>query len=197
MHCDCARSVQVRHLPRSALGLADASTSNAIRPLADKISQGTLAAIDPNLSAFTQHGGKLLMYHGWTGSEHRAAGEREISTRALEKTTRLGGRRGVAAPLHGPGHGALRRQRRAEHVRHDERARAAGSRAGRCRNGIVATHSTAGKVDRTRPLLAPTRRSRDTPAPAASTTPSTSCAGRRNHSSCALFLTALTPARSE
>ncbi len=34
--------------------------------LADKIDNGTINAINPDLSAFTKHGGKLLMYHGWS-----------------------------------------------------------------------------------------------------------------------------------
>lgn len=34
--------------------------------LADKIDNGTINAINPDLSAFRQRGGKLLMYHGWS-----------------------------------------------------------------------------------------------------------------------------------
>ncbi len=33
--------------------------------LADKIDDGMLNAMDPDLKAFIGHGGKLLMYHGW------------------------------------------------------------------------------------------------------------------------------------
>ena len=33
--------------------------------LADKLDNGTINATDPNLKAFTGHGGKLLLYHGW------------------------------------------------------------------------------------------------------------------------------------
>jgi feruloyl esterase len=32
---------------------------------ADRVDNGTLDAIDPNLKAFFGHGGKLLQYHGW------------------------------------------------------------------------------------------------------------------------------------
>jgi len=34
--------------------------------MADKVDKGTINAIDPNLTPFTRHGGKLLMYHGWS-----------------------------------------------------------------------------------------------------------------------------------
>jgi feruloyl esterase len=37
--------------------------------VADKAGQGTLAAVDPNLTTFAQHGGKLLMYHGWSDQD--------------------------------------------------------------------------------------------------------------------------------
>jgi feruloyl esterase len=33
--------------------------------LADKIDNGTINAINPDLTAFKRHGGKLLIYHGW------------------------------------------------------------------------------------------------------------------------------------
>ncbi len=33
--------------------------------IADKVDHGTINAINPNIKPFTQHGGKLIMYHGW------------------------------------------------------------------------------------------------------------------------------------
>ena len=34
--------------------------------LADKLDNGVLTATDPDLKEFFAHGGKLLLYHGWT-----------------------------------------------------------------------------------------------------------------------------------
>jgi feruloyl esterase len=36
---------------------------------AEKAGAGTLSAVSTDLSAFTQHGGKLLMYHGWADQD--------------------------------------------------------------------------------------------------------------------------------
>lgn len=36
--------------------------------LADRLDQNTINATDPNLKRFAQHGGKLLLYHGWNDS---------------------------------------------------------------------------------------------------------------------------------
>ena len=34
--------------------------------IADKVDNGSTSAMDPNLKQFFAHGGKLLMYHGWS-----------------------------------------------------------------------------------------------------------------------------------
>lgn len=34
--------------------------------LADKVDHGTINAVDPNLKLFLGHGGKLILYHGWS-----------------------------------------------------------------------------------------------------------------------------------
>jgi feruloyl esterase len=33
---------------------------------ADKLDRGTIEATDPNLKEFFAHGGKLILYHGWS-----------------------------------------------------------------------------------------------------------------------------------
>jgi len=33
--------------------------------VADRVDNGTINAIEPNINSFTDHGGRLLMYHGW------------------------------------------------------------------------------------------------------------------------------------
>ncbi len=53
---------------------------------AEKVGHGTLSAVDPNLTAFTQRGGKLLMYHGWSDNSIAPQASVNFYTRALSAT---------------------------------------------------------------------------------------------------------------
>ena len=120
--------------------------------IADTASKGTLSAIDPNLSAFAGHGGKLLMYHGWSDQDIAPRASVNYYKRTVEATK-------------GPGKPA------AEWVRlfmvpgmgHCSGGEGPNTfdmvsalepwvESGKAPERISASHSTAGKVDRTRPL---------------------------------------------
>ena len=116
---------------------------------ADKKDDGVIDAIDPDLSKFKAHGGKLLMYHGW--NDTAIAPENSINYRA-SVLKKMGNKQEDWYKLYmvpgmqhcggGPGPnqinwmGALERWRE----------------AGTPPEQILATHVTGSNVDRTRPL---------------------------------------------
>jgi feruloyl esterase len=118
---------------------------------AESVDDGTINALDPDLKAFVTRGGKLLQYHGWSDPQISPA----ISTQYYARVAQaLGG----AARLHdsyrlfmAPGMG---------HCSGGDGPNTFDALAaletwveeGRAPERILASHSTKGVVDRTRPL---------------------------------------------
>jgi feruloyl esterase len=117
---------------------------------ADKAGHGTLSAIDPNLSSFARHG-KLLMYHGWADQD--IAPQASIN---FYKSTRAA----TTAPTGSAEWVRLFMVPGMQHCGGGEgpntfdmvSALEQWVEQGKPPAQVMASHSTAGKVDRTRPL---------------------------------------------
>jgi len=118
---------------------------------AEEVDRDTLNALDPNLKPFLDRGGKLIQFHGWADPQISPANSTQYYTRVADA---LGG----AATVHGsyrlfmaPGMG---------HCGGGEGPNTFDMVAaleqwverGQAPDQIVASHSTNGAVDRTRPL---------------------------------------------
>jgi feruloyl esterase len=120
---------------------------------ADARGQGTLSSIDPDLSAFVRHGGKLLMYHGWSDQDIAPRASVDFYMRTLEATHALPSKAAWVRLFMVPGMG---------HCGGGEgpntfdmmTALEPWVEQGRVPERIVASRVTAGKVERTRPLCA-------------------------------------------
>jgi feruloyl esterase len=118
---------------------------------ADRAAKGTLSPVDPNLSAFAAHGGRLLMYHGWADQDiaPRASVNFYLSTRQATRPpatnadwVRLFMVPGMQHCSGGEGPDTFDTVAALE----------AWVEQGRAPASMPASHSTNGRVDRTRPL---------------------------------------------
>lgn len=120
--------------------------------LADKVDNGTTSAMDPNLKEFFGHGGKLLMYHGWSDPQvspvntinYYTSVLKTMGSAASSDSIRLFMLPGMGHCGGGDGPNSFD---------------AIGSLAhwfekGQAPNQIVSSHSANGVVDRTRPICA-------------------------------------------
>ena len=76
-------------------------------PSADSSTAEALNATDPNLKPFFNHGGKLILYHGWNDPAIPAEGTIDYYT-AVQKATGSQATEKCLPPLHGPRHAPLR-----------------------------------------------------------------------------------------
>ena len=120
---------------------------------ADAKGEGTLSAIDPDLSAFARRGGKLLMYHGWSDQDIAPRASINFYKAALGSTRASSSDASWVRLFMVPGMG---------HCGGGEgpntfdmvTALDAWVDHGRAPDRIVASRVAAGKVERTRPLCA-------------------------------------------
>lgn len=118
--------------------------------LTDKIDDGTINAIDPDLKAFTGHGGRLIMYQGYADTNippgnaitYFNSVEKNIGAARTAQSIRLYMAPGMNHCGGGEGPNSFDVQSALEQWVENKKAP----------DQIVASHSSEGKVDRTRPL---------------------------------------------
>ncbi len=118
--------------------------------LADKIDDGTVNATDTDLTAFTGHGGKLLMYQGWTDTNIPPGGAisyyqglvKAMGAAKTAESVRLFMAPGMNHCGGGEGPNTFDMVGAMEQWVEN----------GKAPDRVIASHSSEGKVDRTRPL---------------------------------------------
>ena len=118
--------------------------------LADRVDYGMLNPTNPDLRTFIQRGGKLLLYHGWSDQNFSAPSTINYYERVREMVG--SGRIGDSARLFlAPGMGHCGGGE-GPNVFDPVAALEQWVENGHAPGTIIASHRTAGKVDRTRPL---------------------------------------------
>jgi feruloyl esterase len=131
----------------------DWRTFSLERDLAEaiRVTQGLLTAVDPNLTPFAARGGKLLMYHGWSDESIPPRASVNFYTRTRQATKAPASNTDWVRLFMVPG---MRHCGGGEGPNTFDSLSALESwvERGPAPASMVASHSTNGRVDRTRPL---------------------------------------------
>jgi feruloyl esterase len=121
---------------------------------AERIGRGTLAPVSPDLTAFAQRGGKLLMYHGWADRAIPGQATVDYYTTTLATSKAPDTNRSWVTLFMVPGmdHGLGTGE--GPNVFDMMSPLDAWVTTGKPPNRVVASHKTGEQVDRTRPLCA-------------------------------------------
>ena len=118
---------------------------------ATRVTQGLLTAVDPNLTPFAARGGKLLMYHGWADESIPPRASVNFYTRTRQTTKAPASNADWVRLFMAPG---MQHCGGGEGPNTFDTVSALESwvERGQAPASMIASHSTNGRVDRTRPL---------------------------------------------